>query len=350
MVRGMSDRILVVGAGIAGITVSLGLAQAGHEVFLLEQDKVMGGKGRLYACKATERCQECSACLIAKSIAKLAHYPNIHPLTYSMLTGLQGNPPHLRASIRLLNEIRSDLGAETSLEVQAFVAATGFQIHHPEIPEEWGYPALKQVVLASELEPVLAEPQKFNARFGRLRRIGLALCIGSRDERPHHANYCSRYCCAYAQHLARRLSHLYPHVKIDVFYRDLFNIRSEDMVSNKVKLIRATPSKVFSYPAKPLTLSFADSYTGSLMEETYDLLILVPAQKPNNHLALDFPQLGLGQDARGFYLDNGQNKYQVPGVFAAGSCTGPKDIPETIAHAKGVVAQVLYYLAKSVHK
>lgn len=343
----MRGKVLVIGAGIAGITASLGLAQAGHEVFLLEREKEVGGKGRFYSCKAAELCQQCSACLIPKTRAKLEHNPNIHILPYSMLTDFHGSPGHYRANIRLLNEIRSDLGAETSLEVQAVVAATGFEIHNPAVQAELNYEIHKQVISAYELESILAEPSKLNEKLGGLRRIGIVLCVGSRDERAHSANYCSRYCCAYAQRLALRLSYLLPNTQLNIFYTELLTASSKEIESNQIKLIRSTPAKVYGYPANSLTVRFADSYTGSVSDDEYDLLILMPAQKPTNDLSLQFPQLGLSYDENGFYKDNNPDTDGNTGVFVAGSCSGPKNIPESIAHAKATVARVLQYLAQA---
>jgi heterodisulfide reductase subunit A len=56
-----------------------------------------------------------------------------------------------------------------------------------------------------------------------------------------------------------------------------------------------------------------------------------------------------GQD--GFFLESHPKlrtvESNVPGVFLAGCCQGPKDIPDTVAHAKAAASAAMILLAKT---
>jgi heterodisulfide reductase subunit A len=54
---------------------------------------------------------------------------------------------------------------------------------------------------------------------------------------------------------------------------------------------------------------------------------------------------GVNQGADGFFLEEhpklGPMSTATDGVFLAGTCQGPKDIPDTVSHASGAAAQAL---------
>ncbi|CAA7601848.1 Pyridine nucleotide disulphide reductase class-II [Acididesulfobacillus acetoxydans] len=347
----MSD-ILVLGAGIAGMSAALDLANAGLGVYLLDKEKEIGGKAAHYACKAGSNCRKCSACLVPYIKYQLERHPNVRILPFSLCTDLQGEPGHFRASVRLLNEKRQDLGAETTLEVRALVVATGFDLYDPTPKEEFGYGRHRNVITALELEQALWGFPALSAAFGEnLRRIGFIQCVGSRDAQNGYP-YCSRICCGYSARQALKLESDLPGADITLFYQDRQTFgkgpgffRRELGSHTHIRPVRGLPAKIFRYPRDELTVRYTDIEQGQVREEGFDLVVLCPAVIPARSGPDTFPALGLERDQNGFYLERDVGVSSRKGIFLAGTCQGPKDIPQSIAHAKAAVGRILRYLA-----
>jgi heterodisulfide reductase subunit A len=93
----MSDTVLVVGGGIAGIQASLDLAKAGAGVVLLEREATIGGV--MAVLDKNFPTLDCSICIEAPKMSEVALHPNIEVLSLSELETLEGDPGNFRASI-----------------------------------------------------------------------------------------------------------------------------------------------------------------------------------------------------------------------------------------------------------
>ena len=88
----IGKRVLVVGAGIAGIQAALDLGDAGFEVYLVEKKPTIGGK--MAQLSRTFPTEDCAACILSPKMADVPANSNIHLLTYSeveSITGYLGN-------------------------------------------------------------------------------------------------------------------------------------------------------------------------------------------------------------------------------------------------------------------
>jgi heterodisulfide reductase subunit A len=88
----MSNSVLVVGGGIAGIQASLDLANRGTKVYLVEKTPSIGG--RMAQLDKTFPTLDCSICILAPKMIECFRHPNITLLTYSEVkevSGEQGN-------------------------------------------------------------------------------------------------------------------------------------------------------------------------------------------------------------------------------------------------------------------
>jgi len=88
----MENRVLVIGAGIAGIQASLDLADAGKEVTLIEQDPTVGGKMAILS--KTFPTEDCAACILSPKMADVANRKNIKLLTNTKITKTSGHRLH----------------------------------------------------------------------------------------------------------------------------------------------------------------------------------------------------------------------------------------------------------------
>lgn len=83
----VKNKVLVIGAGISGITAAVSLANQGMEVTLIEEKPVVGGSmvkvGKVFSPeKLTE---DCAACLLNPVINEMIHHKNIKLLTNTTL-------------------------------------------------------------------------------------------------------------------------------------------------------------------------------------------------------------------------------------------------------------------------
>ncbi|MBN1258046.1 MAG: CoB--CoM heterodisulfide reductase iron-sulfur subunit A family protein [Planctomycetes bacterium] len=84
----LGKRVLVIGAGIAGIQASLDLADAGFEVYLVEKEPSIGGK--MAKLSRTFPTEDCSACILSPKMADVGNHPNINLYTYSEVKDISG--------------------------------------------------------------------------------------------------------------------------------------------------------------------------------------------------------------------------------------------------------------------
>lgn len=331
----MRERVAVIGAGVAGMSTACELASHGIEVYLVEKEQNIGGRALNLSCKATISCQECSSCAPWQLKARVIEHPNIKLIVNCEVLNLAEFDNKYKVDIRFHHGSRGvDLGAGTTLEVDAVVIAGGSQLFDPRLKGEFGYGQHKNVITAFDLERLLKD--NGTGAFGsEVRRIGFVQCVGSRT--AEH-DYCSQVCCMYTAKLARLIRYQQPEALIDIFYLDRQNLGEDD----KINYIRALPAKIYRYPHDYLTVRYYDTFGHSVVERCYDLIVLATAIVPDPGLAKFDGEIGLALDRYGFLIERGK-----PGVFAAGTCTGPKAIPQSIAHAQAVAGRVLRYLNES---
>ncbi len=341
----MDKKVLVIGGGVAGMAAALELAEQGVEVYVVEKTGAIGGKGVNYCCKAAPGCSKCGACLPLQLKRKVEGQLGIKLIFNSEVKGLEEEAGKFNANIRFLTGSRGvDLGAETVLQVNGVVVALGFEIFDAASKGEFGYGVHKNVITAYDLEKALQETGSVEAAFGPgITRVGFIQCVGSRDVQAG-SNYCSRVCCMYASKLAKLVRNELPQAKVDIFYLDIQTygkdfacFLQECREKDRINYVRAIPSKIYRYPYDYLSVQYAGS--SGQQVEPYDLMILAPAITPARGLAQFAQHAGLNLDRHGFLTEAGR-----PGVVAAGTCTGPMDIPQTAAHAQAAAARVMQHL------
>lgn len=330
-------KVLVIGGGIAGMTSALELAERGVEVLLVEKEQEIGGRAGDYCCKATDQCNKCAACLVLQAKDRVEKEPLIKVYTSACVKSVSRQKSGFEAAVAR--------GEDTiKAVVDAVIVATGFDPYDLSRRNEFSYGVEKNVVTGLELEKALKEKGSLAAAFGDIKKIGFIQCVGSRDLTIGNG-YCSRVCCMYASKLAKLIRSELPEAEINIFYMDYqsfgrgFSIFKEQLMeTDKVKFIRAIPSKIYGFPYDRLTVRYADSMVGKQVEDKYDLIVLAVAITPAAGSSEVAGQLGISLDEYGFMTASDK------GVFLAGVCEGPKDIPQTIGHAKAAAGKAYSYL------
>ena len=185
-------------------------------------------------------------------------------------------------------------------------------------------------------------------------------CVGSRDEsvgRP----YCSSVCCMYtAKQAILTKNHVGMDTEVFVFYIDIRATGKgyEEFVKRaqtefNVKYVRGRVSKLYEDTvdgSRKVIVRGVDTLLGSQVEIAADLVVLasgITAAEGSVQLA---QKLNISYDEWGFYKESHPKLRPVEtntaGVFLAGACQSPKDIPTAVAQASGTAAKVLGLLSR----
>ncbi|MCL5943077.1 MAG: CoB--CoM heterodisulfide reductase iron-sulfur subunit A family protein [Actinobacteria bacterium] len=186
-------------------------------------------------------------------------------------------------------------------------------------------------------------------------------CVGSRDEsvgRP----YCSSVCCMYtAKQAILTKSHCGMDTEIYVFYIDIRATGKgyEEFVKRAqtefgVKYVRGRVSKLYedTLPdgGRKVMVRGMDTLLGKQVEIAADLVVLASGITAADGAVQLAQKLNISYDEFGFYKESHPKLRPVEtntaGVFLAGACQSPKDIPTAVAQASGTAAKVLGLLAK----
>ncbi|MDR3552563.1 MAG: FAD-dependent oxidoreductase, partial [Clostridia bacterium] len=245
-------------------------------------------------------------------------------------------------------------GDTLTLDVASVIMATGFSPSQG-IPDGYGYGVLPDVVTAMEYERILSASGPYGGHVARPSdrrppgRIAFLQCVGSRDCMCD-AEYCSSVCCMYAVKEAMITREHLPSVKdIDIYYMDIRAYGKDfdryiDSARKKygIRFIPARVSDVKTNESGGLRLSYARQ-TGSRDFADYDMIVLSVGLSPKPENKEFAAGIGLKTDRYGFVWVNENDPPQtsIPGIFACGASSGPKDIPETVMEASAAAGEAV---------
>ena len=209
--------VIVIGAGIAGMESSAQLASFGHQVTLLEKEKVVGGHVANW-----ERL-----------------FPTMKPASEIidlLKTDIMNNVNvQLDAEVFKIEfsnqEFIVTLTDGQILKSDAVLLATGYDLFDPRGKEEYGYGIYDNVITSAELEAVFKKGKELKTSTGKTpKRVGIIHCVGSRDIKAGN-QYCSNVCCITGVKQAIEIKEAVPDAEVFCFYMDLrmFGRYFEDM-------------------------------------------------------------------------------------------------------------------------
>jgi heterodisulfide reductase subunit A len=337
----VDKRALVVGGGIAGMTCALSIAGQGHEVYLVEKEKDLGGMARrIYFTLEGLDVQA----YLRDLVHKVYQHPLIHvyaDATITEATGYVGN---------FLTKVMSE-GMLKEIKHGATVIAVGAEEYKPA---EYLYGEDDRVLTSVELGERIAgrEESVINAR-----TMVMIQCVGCRNE---DRNYCSRVCCSHSVKNALKLKEINPEMDIYILFRDMRTYGfSEDYYrkasDKEVKFIRYEPedkprAEAFEEGGqRALRISVPDPILGQRLAIDADYLILAAAVIPsagNRELSKLF-KISLGPDDffKEAHVKLRPVDFAADGVFLCGTAHYPKHISETISQAYGAAGRVLTLLS-----
>ena len=243
----------------------------------------------------------------------------------------------------------------------AIILATGYSLYGLERMPEYGGGRVPDVIDALAFERLLSSSGPTAGQIRRPsdgrepREVVFIQCAGSRDPRGH-LSYCSKICCMVTAKQATLYRHRVHGGQAYVFYIDIraagkgydeFTQRA--MEDEDVVYLRGKVSRLFRDRDHVIVWG-ADTLSNRQVQIAADLVVVAPALQPHPETARLAQMLDLPTDEHGWLLPLDSNLRPVetrrPGIFLAGSATGPMDIPETVAHASGAAAQALKLLSR----
>ncbi len=245
--------------------------------------------------------------------------------------------------------------------VGAIVAATGYDVFDISKCGEYGAGRYPDVITSLQYERLLSASGPTSGHIKRPsdgmepKTIVFIQCVGSRDkslDRP----YCSGFCCMYTAKQAILTKDHIPDSQSYVFYMDIrspgkmydeFTRRA--MEEYGARYIRGRVAMI--YPkGKKYVVRGADTLLGRQVEVEADLVVLAAGAESAAGAPALAESLRISYDKYGFFMESHPKLRPVEtntaGVFLAGSCQGPKDIPSSVAQGSAAAAKVLALFSK----
>ncbi len=241
------------------------------------------------------------------------------------------------------------------LEVQSIIVSIGFDLFDPSKILQYGYKKFKNVLTSLEFERLLSASGPTQGEILKLsdgkspKHITFIQCVGSRSTK--YQPYCSKICCVYTTKESIVAKEHNPNIQISILYNDLralgkgfreFINRGE--IEYGINYIKALPGEISEDPiTKKLYVSYENMDTGEFEILETDIVVLAPAMVPKKDIEQISNILGIKLDKYGFFKCEPYSPLvtDIPGIYVTGTCSGPKDIPESVGEGSGGAASAL---------
>jgi len=255
---------------------------------------------------------------------------------------------------------------EIELEVGAIIIATGYDIYLPYDNQLFGYGKYTNVLTSLEFERLILAAGPTGGKVVRAsdgqkpHSVAFIQCVGSRDTNKYP--YCSNFCCMYTlKHVVQLKEKYKEDVEVYVFYMDMrtnfkgfeeFYQRAREL---GVNFIRGRVSRIFEVPeTKNLIIHAEDANLGMPIEVEAEMVVLATAAIPKKGTEDVARILNLTRGADGFFMESHPKLKPLDaptdGIFLAGACQGPKDIPYSVSQGCGAASRAATVLSKQKWK
>ena len=338
----MTQAILVVGAGPAGLAAAHSLASVGQRVVLLEKDQRLGGAPILSGYARLVPSGEWARDAIGGMVSRVESHPLItvhRGCTVESLGGEQGG-----FSARLSDGSTVDAGAA--------ILATGFTHFDSINKPEWGFGTYPDVVTTTQVEQMMSTGKGIRCPSdGRKpERVAILLCVGSRD-RQIGREWCSKICCTVSCNIAMEMREELPDCHVYIYYMDIrtFGLYEtkyywQSQEEYKVKYIKARIAEVTSNGQK-LVVKGEDTLVKRPITIPFDMVVHAIGMDPNldnkriaSAFGVELEQHGFIAKASAYGSLGGTSR---AGVFVAGAAAGPETIDDSIAQGKAAAMAAL---------
>lgn len=249
------------------------------------------------------------------------------------------------------------------IEVGGIIVSTGYKVFDATRLPHYGYGKFPNVYTALEVERLVTASGPTGGQIelrdgSKPKSVGIIHCVGSRDKKTNR--WCSRVCCMYSLKLAHLIkertgAHVYN------FYIDMrtpgkgYEEFYDKLLEEGVQFIRGRVAEVTDWTLTPeeegkLVLRVEDTLAGFVRRIPVDMVVLSVGLEPAADADAVRRMLHISCSSEGFYLERHPKLAPVEtasdGIFLAGCCQAPKDIPDTVAQAGAAAAEALALIDK----
>lgn len=347
----MSPDTLVLGGGISGMSAALDLADGGGKVYLIEQQDHLGGN--IARVDLTAPYLDSARDLLADRITRIREHPNVRVFLETEAERLEGYVGSFTVTLRRPGS--TPPAQPLKLKVGSVVVCTGYQEFDPARITHYGYGKLPNVITSFEFERMLRAGQIRTKEGALPQYVAIIHCVGSRSREFH--SYCSRVCCMTALKYAHEVKSAVPRCYVSDIYVDMnaFGKGHEDFYrrSSEAKTLFLMYDKG-EHPvirkAAPeddcgMLIEVNEKLSGEIIEIPADLVILMVGMEARADSAAVAHLVNISRDRDGWFIESHPKLDPVAtttdGIYIAGACQFPKDIPDSVAQARAAAGRIL---------
>ncbi len=329
---------LVIGGGVSGLSAALFLSKMGIQVYLVEKEATLGGHvGNL---KNIWPSGKDGKSMINEMVSELKGRENVKLFASTTISTFEGFFGNYEATLNTLD-------GEIKITVGGVIIAIGFSPFGPSIKPELNYGRDERIITTIEFEQNADKLQLPDNP-----RVAILHCVGSRDEQIGKP-YCSRVCCVNALRVGDAIKNKYKDSYVESFYMD---VRAhprgaeeyfEDTQEKGVLFTRGNIAEIIPSTSGVL-IRGEDTLFGEVFEREFDLVVLsIGMSNPEDSKSIaNLLKITLDKDK--FFME-AHIKLRpfdtaVKGIFIAGSCSGPKDVEESINHGRASAVKLFGFL------
>ncbi len=343
-----SDRLLVIGAGPAGLEAARLAASLGNQVLVVEKRDVAGGMPIHENYAALTHGFRDAGEAMSELIDATAGHPNVELRTATEVTGVEGSVGDFTVTL-------STGSGDETVDAGAIILATGFQHFDPgRETQQYGYYEFPDVITLADAEAMLKAQNFVRPSNGEVpERVAFIQCVGSRDRQIGN-EYCSKVCCGISSKQAIEVRQQLPDTRVFIFYIDMRmygywenEIYWPAQEQHRVNYVKGIVTEILSKNGR-LLVRGEDTTMGRPMEVPMDIVVLAVGMEPSLGTRKMAEMLGVEMNKYGFIetphgeLDTVATS--VPGVFAIGAATGPADLDDSISSAGAAAAKAVALL------
>ncbi len=337
----VNQTALVIGAGLAGMTSALNLADQGYPVHLVEKtDRLCGFANWLDRTYQGEAIKP----RLQKIADKVTAHHNITLHLNSEVTEVEGFIGNFKSTIT------SKTGESLSIRHGAGILATGGKRHRPV--KEYGYGDLKGVYAGIEFDTARRVGDR-NVK--ALKSVVFIQCVGSREK---DRLYCSKVCCTHSIATAISLKKEDPSRQIFILYRDIRAYGERELLYKQARELGVIfinyelhgKPDVTRDPEKGLQVKVIDHVLHRPVAINADAVVLAEAILANPDAKRLSSLFKLPIDGDGFFQEAHAKlrpvDFATEGLFVAGLAHYPKPVEESIAQAMAAASRAATVLSK----
>lgn len=245
------------------------------------------------------------------------------------------------------------------IDVGNIILATGYDLFDSKRIPQYGYGKLDNVFTSLEFERMVnaAGPTEgkivLRDKKSKPKSVAIVHCVGSRDE--NYNKYCSKVCCMYSLKFAHLVHERIPDAEVYNCYMDMrtpgkgYEEFYNRLLEEGTYFIRGKVAEISDAARIPeeegkLIVQVEDTLLGKQRRVPVDMVILSSAMEARAGSKEVSQLFKMGCDFDGFFVERHPKLDPVAtmtdGIYIAGACQGPKDVPESVVQGAAAAARV----------